>query len=247
VTGDTDLKHALAHIVYEQGIIPSTELTVPLAVGQQSITVADTSDFHEDETLVWPDLWLGRLADEPLRIKSADGGQITCDFQGTGYQGFQYAQPVGTWVTKNIQPTGFEAMSKMLVNGDPAVFVIVAQETTVLAAMRMNQAVYDVQIAYWLNLLNPSRRTGLDPNVWSNRQQERAAADVDTIVNALRNEPRVLTSDGQMHAQSLGMPSTTGDRIRKNWRRPPREGEVQRWGCLIETTVQGKQAPFTGV
>ena len=241
----TDLKNAIARIIFEQGVVPSTTLAQAVHIGDTSVTLTNPAAFIEGGMLVWPDAFAYPTEyDEPLAISSVNGSVITPSFEGVGYSGFQFNHPSGTNVCTNLVAGAPNDVGDWLARGDPVVFSYVLDDTDNLTAGRTNQAVMTALVQYERMLIRPAG-SQINTNVWALRQQEAALADLETIAAAIRTNPRLTPNVGTYQAEALGQKGQASNHLKKEWNKlANNSGSVMSMIGTLRFTVREKQIPF---
>lgn len=232
---DLAITRAVCGLILPLGIVPTTTLTADAQVGDTSVTLADNTPLSQGWLLQFDDT----QGEEPVPV-----GLPTSTTATPLQSPLAYSHASGTTVYANLFDFAPPQTGQMLSSGHPVVFVYVQRQTDQYTQMRVQGPTYRVLIRYERAVSQPGGAPSLNPNVWSRRQQQQGRTDLETIADALRQNPR-LAVKGSVYAEDLGRLKSPGPTIEKVWDIIVRDADSHIFVADLTVTVRGLREVIT--
>jgi hypothetical protein len=196
----TALRDAIATIIVNLGLVPTTTVSVASNVGDSTLQVANASNFVTGGIASF---WDG-TTEFPCVIATTNTTStpqtVTLSFQGRSVSGLQSSHAPGAVLATNIlttRPNRQEqgVVQTMLANGYPVLRVFVWASSLRWEGASTTMPRMAADLIYQLPLDQVAAPQGwLQSDLWTLQQDNRAEADMASLINNLRQNSRVIVN-----------------------------------------------------
>lgn len=249
VTTDESLVEAVRDIILDLDITPKTVLAEPIQPGDRQVMVPDDhlDRFNPGQLFtVYTD-----FGDETAPISQTwdKTNPVLLDFQFTDTpEGFMDPYLAGTVVGTNLFQFVPNNIDGMLWGEDPLIYIVILDESLSLLTGHQVVPIFTVHIELRRALVEP-QPAGLTPgllntNLFTRKQQRRCREDMESISNAITNNPSLQTAAGDQCIDINDVTNPTKARFTKTWQKIIIDPQTQHFAGLADFTVMGFQRVF---